>query len=336
MSRAKRGSGMDYFYNAALFGVPNGFNNNPAANRERMLENNIQRNIAELAVNRFKWEGLPESIDPRFLEMTLLLNGLAVFYWDRRFDKLLCVKASSTGYVNFMDWPTSFTVIGPGAKIGEGKNSQTTFAPKMLSAFNPFVDRSDKDRDKGIPMWPNYFRQSELDTIMIFSTRLARTDHTLEINTANARQNKFVTSSANTKLSMVNLARQVDEGVNVIQPADSALMENIGVVDLGVQPDLFDKLSILRTRWWNECMGLLGIDNANQDKKERLVADEVSANDAQTDSMRHVALNARRQAVEYINEVFELDIKVEFNVEVEKMAQEMAVSQGINSESETE
>ena len=335
MSTLKRGSGMDYFYNHALFGVPSGYQNNQAANRERLLEQNIQRNIAELAVNRFKWDGLPEAIDPRFLEMTLLLNGLAVFYWDDRFDKLLCVKASPTGYVNFMDWPTSFTIIGPGSQISDIEG-QTTFMPKRLSAFNPFADRSEKDRRKGIPMWPNYFRQSEIDTILIFATRLAKTDHTLEINTGNARQNKVITSTANTKLSMVNIGRQIDEGVNAIQPKDAATMDNISVVDLGIDPDLFDKLSILRTRWWNECMGLLGIDNANQDKKERLVAAEVGANDSQTDSMRYVALNARRQAADYINTVFDLDIKVEYNVEVEQMAREAAVNNGIDPESESE
>lgn len=333
---AKRGSGMDYYYNATLFGVASPYQNNPAVNRERLIQRNIERNIAELAVNRFKWTGLPKSIDPRFLEMTLLLNGLAIFYWDDDYEQLLAVKASATGYVNFMDWPVQYTVIGPGSKILEiGGN--TTFMPKMLSGFIPFALRSKKEaKRQAFPVWPNYFRQSEIDTIALYASRLAKTDMTLEVNTANARQSKVVTSTTNTQLSMVNLARQIDEGVNVIQPKDAGMMDNITALDLGVDPDLFDKLSILRTRWWNECMGLLGIDNANQDKKERLVAAEVGANDSQTDSMRFVALNARREGVKHINEIFDLNIEVDFNTEVEAMAQQMAAQQGIDNEQPSE
>lgn len=332
-----RASGMDYFYNAALFGARSPFQNNPSANRQRLIQRNLERNIAELAVNRFKWTNLPKSIDPRFLEITLLINGLAIFYWEDRYDKLLVAKASATGYVNFMDWPLEYTVIGPGSQVND-INGQATMIPKRLSGFIPFADTRNKDAQRqAFPMWPNFFRQSELDTIEIYASRLATTDTTLEINTENARQNKFVTASTNSQLSMVNLVRQQTEGVRVIQAKDPGLLENLQAIDLGINPDLFDKLSIIRTRWWNECMGLLGIDNANQDKKERLVAAEVGANDSQTDSMRYVALQARQQALEYINEIFkdkltDGPIKVEFNAEVEAQAQAMAANNGINTD----
>jgi hypothetical protein len=264
----------------------------------------------------------------------MLFNGLTVFYWDDSYEKLLCVKGSPTGYVNFMDWPIAFTVIAPGSQMN-AIQGQTTMMPKELSSFIPFVTKENKDeRRLAFPVWPNYFRRSEIDTIRIYSTRLATTDVTLEINTRNARQNKVVTSTTNNQLSMVNLARQIDEGVNVIQPKDAGMMDNISAVDLGIDYHLFDSVSILRTRWWNECMGLLGIDNANQDKKERLVADEVSANNGQTDSMRYVALQARREGIKHINRVFGLNIEVEFNTEVEAMARQMAANNGIDPEAD--
>jgi hypothetical protein len=65
-------------------------------------------------------------------------------------------------------------------------------------------------------------------------------------------------------------------------------------------------------------MGYLGIDNANQDKKERLVADEVDANDSQTSLMRNVNLQARQEACLLINKIYGLDVWVEYNTEVEK------------------
>lgn len=69
---------------------------------------------------------------------------------------------------------------------------------------------------------------------------------------------------------------------------------------------------IAKSKLWNECMGLLGINNANQDKKERLVAAEVGANDEQVEATRNIALNARQQACDRINDMFGLDISVDF------------------------
>lgn len=319
-------SGIDYYYNAALFGVTTGFANKPSAQREQAIAQMIEHSISELAVNRFKWTGLPDSISPRFLEMALLLNGQVVFYWDDDYDKLICAKASSSGYVNFADEPTSFTVMGPGipqSGIADG----VAFVPKQIGAYIPMVHADldeAKKRKRAISVWPNYFRRSEIQMISIYASRLATTDRTLEINTRNARRNKVLASTPNTQLSVVNLSRQIDEGVDGIQYSNSLNPNDIvQTLDLGIDAETFDKLHVLRTRWWNECMGLLGIDNANQDKKERLVAAEVGANDSQTDSMRYVSLNARREYIGRVNDVFGLNIKVDFNTEVEQQAEQM-------------
>jgi len=339
MSANKRGSGMFSYFNVGLFGGQTNFNNTPAVQRERYIHAMLERNIAELAVNRFKWDGLPDSVDPRFLEVALLTNGLVVWYWDDAFNKLLAVKASSTGYVNFQDQPTAFTVVGPGLKTNGIESAGKGFnAGKYLAAYIPSVHAEAADRQrKAIPMWPNYFRQSELDIIQIYASRLATIERTLEINSKNARRTKILKTTADTQLSVVNANRQIDEGIEAVQ-VTGAMRDGdfVEALDLGINPDSYDKLSILRTRWWNECMGLLGIDNANQDKKERLVAAEVGANDTQTDSMRFVNLNARKIALEQINDVFgdklDNEITVEFNVEVEAQAQQVAAMSGVNQE----
>jgi hypothetical protein len=132
--------------------------------------------------------------------------------------------------------------------------------------------------------------------------------------------NKFVVSNEQQKLSTTNINRAITEGQNGIQVAGPLQdLEFVKVLDLGVNPDNIEKLHILRTRMWNECMGLLGIDNANQDKKERLVSAEVDANSDQTSMHRFVNLNARRMACEQINKVFDdLNVSVDYYTEEEK------------------
>lgn len=328
-------SGLDFYYDSRLYGDGR-FNRTPGAMREKAIQAMLERSIAELALNRFKWSNLPDSVDPRFLEISLLFNGLAVWYWDNDFDKLVAVNGTGTGYMNYLQHPVSFTVIGPGARILDGDGASGSFAPKTLGAYLPEAHSELEDKEKrrkAIGMWPNYLRIPEIDVINIYSSRLATIDRTLEINTKNARRNKVITVTANNQLSIENISRQIDEGVEQISVKGAADPNTvIDSIDLGILPDAYEKLSILRSRWWNECMGLLGIDNANQDKKERLVKAEVGANDAQTDSMRFVALNARREAIKSINYVFGLNIEVDFNVEVEAQAAQVANDNGIDME----
>jgi hypothetical protein len=63
-------------------------------------------------------------------------------------------------------------------------------------------------------------------------------------------------------------------------------------------PFVADKLSIEKNKMWNECMTFLGVDNANTDKKERAVDDEIQANNEQIELSAHAMLKARERAAE--------------------------------------
>lgn len=321
----KAGTGADEIYASHIFGQYGQYNHNQGIARERAIYQEHMRNIGELAINRYTWTGFPESVDLRFMELCLYYTSLAVFYHDDTYDKDLVVRGSGTGYVNMLDNPVSFNVIGPGTLTNDATGPG--MFNKTLSAYDP-IRHNPKDAEskrKCIPIWGNAMRHPIMSTVRIYAQRLAWVDRTLEINTRNARRTKIIRGSAQTQLSKVNVARSMDQGDELIVVTD-ALMQDptfLDTIDLQINPDSYDKLSIYRTRVWNELMGLLGIDNANQDKKERLVESEVGANDSQTDSFRYINLNAREQAAKQIKDVFGHDIKVEFRVEVEAEAKQL-------------
>ena len=66
-----------------------------------------------------------------------------------------------------------------------------------------------------------------------------------------------------------------------------------------------------KRRIWNEAMTFLGVKNNGAEKRERLVAEEADGSD-DVEAMRFVMLNARQQACNQINEMFGLDISVDF------------------------
>jgi len=289
------------------------FLNNPKSNRKALIERMYIRVLTELSCNRFKWVGLPDSIDTRFLELTLFNKALAVFYFDKEFDRYLCLQAAGTGKVNMYDNPTTFTVIG-----------NTMGGSKTLTA------------KECVPIWSNYLRVPDWDIVMVYATRLAQLDRTIEINLDAMRYNYMVFVDENERQSYVNIMRQHTEGQPIIfgtSQLGQQIGEKIQAFPVSIDKDVVLNLQLSKSKLWNECMTMLGINNANQDKKERLVAAEVGANDDQVAASRGISLNSRQYAAEQINKMFDLSVSVRWDMDSEgsSMPDGMTITRGLGS-----
>lgn len=298
-------NGADMAYDAHLTNTP--FRAKPQSDAQAQLERMHLRFLTELSLNRFRWIGLPPEIDPRFLEVTMLYQGYGLFYYDKRFARYMFTKASTSGMLNAYDNPSKFRSIA-------------TRYPGM----NVFTYKETTGAGVGVPVWPNLTRTSDLDIVLIAASRLARTDRTIDINLDNARHNKFVLSTQRTRLSMENISREMEQGNNSIKvdaKAGNSLgdLDFIKAVDLGINPDHIEKLHIIRTRLFNDACTMLGIDNSNEDKKERLVSAEVDAGADKTLMVRYANLQARQYACTQINDAYGLNVWVEYNTEIDKM-----------------
>lgn len=261
------------------------------AERTALINRMLTRVLIEYSTNRFKWENLPPTVNPRFLEMTLLSNALVVFYDDPDYG-YLALRGAGAGEANMYDDPTRYIVYG-----------------------NSFVNKYIHARDC-VPIWANYMRVPDLDIIFNYASRIAEIDRTLEINAINARRTKIVVAGENQRLSHAQINRMIDSGEGTLFLTPEAVNNfPISNVDLTMDKEMLEKLHIYRARVWAECMGLLGINNANQEKKERLVSGETEANNEQVLASRAVALNSRREAVDRINEKYGLEIKVSYNID---------------------
>ena len=294
-----------------------GFKKNPANRQEQLIENMYIRLLTDLAASRFKWSGVPEEIDLRFLELTLFYQALSVFYHDGRYDKFMSLRANMNGWLDYQNNPTGYNVIG---------NNFTSVSVSAVRDTKVFKENEDSNTKvfetigKGIPIWANKQRIPDIDIVLIYAKKLATFDRTVEINSLNARMPKVVLTNEAMNLTMSNISRQIEEGQNNLKVKGNFDLESIKALDLGIDPLTILNMDIVRDRQWNKCMTLLGIESANADKKERLVSDEVTANGDQTSMMRFVNLNERRAAVKKINKYYKLDIEVEYYTDEERNA----------------
>lgn len=265
--------------------------------RKAWLTRMYERVLSEMAMNRFTWEGLPDTVDHRFLEITLLQKALAVFYYDEEYGRFMALRASGSGITNMYDNPTEFRVYG---------NSMLN---KTLKA------------SECVPIWSNYWRTPDWDIIRIYSQRLAEADRTTEINMLNTRHPVVLAVDANERLTMENAFRNVQEGQPVIFGTENmqlgSITDKIYSFDLGgSNNNNLQDIMTAKVRIWNEALTLLGIMNVNSEKKERMVVEEASGSSGQVMAMRAVAMNSRQAACEQINRMYpEINVSVNWNLD---------------------
>lgn len=74
-----------------------------------------------------------------------------------------------------------------------------------------------------------------------------------------------------------------------------------------------DELSIEKTRIWNDFNTTIGYPNANTEKRERLVTDEVNSNNVQTKGLREVWRANLNHCAEIYNSLFGQNIRFDLN-----------------------
>lgn len=279
--------------------------NNPAELSVEFIQAMLERIVGELCINRFNWQGLPESVDTRFLEVTAYNFALAVVFLDEVSGKLLVCRATPSQGYDMNQNPRSFKL-----------------QPLSNGTLPQHLRNLELSARKVVPVWGNALRIPDADIVSFYSSRIAQTERTIDINLKAARLTKILAYNENSQLSAQNINRMLENGdasipVNMTM---GQLKDMVDVLDMGVHPEQIERLSVVRDRFWNNLMGLLGINNANQDKKERLVASEVEGNDDQIGNFRRINLNWRQKAADQITakwpELLTERVRVDYHTDI--------------------
>lgn len=242
--------------------------------------------LVELSIAMFEWKNLPDTVDPRFLELTLFTDGQAVFFKD-----------DVVGFVALQN------ALGGNMDIYRIPKDRRAYAVNGFSA-----NLTDKD---SVIIWNNMLHTNSMTDVTMYAKRLYNIDRAIDVN-ANAQKTPLlIRCDEQQRLTLKNIYMQYDGNQPVIF-GDKGLMDKpIDVLTTGA-PYVADRLYELKTQYWNEALTYLGITNTNQTKKERMLTEEVSSNLGSTYASRYSRLESRRQACKQINDMFGLDIWVDY------------------------
>lgn len=243
--------------------------------------------LMSIALSCFKWENLPDSIDERFLELTLANRGSCLFFKDEELG-FLTLPANLSGQLNVYNIP----------KIRQAFAS---------TGYNKMCD--DKD---SVIIFNNYLHFSTLSVVEHYAIRLYEMQRTIDVNVKAQKTPKIFKSNEQQRLTLQNIFMKYEGNEDAIFIDKDFDMNALQVFDTSA-PYVADKIRMLMSQTFSNFLNDLGIEAITTEKKERINEAETESTKGYVEIGRNIFLNARKQACNEINRMFDLNINVEFN-----------------------
>lgn len=235
--------------------------------------------IMQIAMNRFRWINLPPTCDERYLEWTLLTEGVATIAFPNAmrgtfYSTRALLKSPPNVYDNYTSWDSV------------GNNSWR-------------FSCNDKN---GVLVWDNCTRMPILEGIDLYATELVHVRRTKQMNRFH-QQIPFVLKGPQEKRAdMANIVKQVAGGELAILGTNGMETIDVDALQTGV-PFIGDKLAADESQVWNRIYTMLGINN-NSYKAERQTQDEIRSLEQPNTFVRMAYLDERRRACDELNRRF--------------------------------
>ena len=267
-----------------------------SAAKNNVSNNQYFKRLAELSMTMFDWQNLPDTVDPRFLELTLFFDGQAVFFEDEELG-YLCLQCLTSGNFDVYRIPIERRAIA-------------------VNGYN-----RDLTRENSVIIYNNYLHCNSVTDCVMFADRMYDLDRTIEINARAQKTPVLIRGTEKQRLSLVNMYQKWDGNEPVIFGDKQLDPNSLQVLNTGA-PYVADKLYGLKTQLWNEALTYLGISNVNMQKRERMVSDEVVRQMGAVIASRYSRLESRRQACEKINDLFGLDVWVDYREDYREVSKQ--------------
>jgi len=259
------------------------------------LQRYFRKYLLQKAISVFKWT-LPEEWDEDYFKYTLY--GL--------------------GYIAVLNTRT-FGVICQGGALG-GYNLY--YRPSYIMVTNPLLKETitaDIDTDCAIiKLQPDY--SSIMDMVGFYADKMALASEALDMNLVNVKTATIFGASNKTQ------AESFKKMYDKLSDGDPAVFIDRQLLDDNGQPNWFPFVQNMTQQYISDKIlsdirkieaefdTEIGIPNANTSKAERLITDEVNANNVETATRCELWLESIKKGVDKANSMYGLSISVDWRV----------------------
>lgn len=302
------------YFNRYVYGILGGSPEFDFANKSKCIHQHISYMLTRTQ-SMFRWEGLPETIPERSLELFLQTNGNICFY--KHAGDLFVFTGGMGGEPDVYYMPTIYTIANPALKLSKS----------LKIGFECVVMPNDSLYLGLMPLFTRYasgMTENELSIkLAIINSRIVDLISAPDDRTK-ASAEKYLSDIADGKLGVI---------------AENAFLDGIRAQPYGTTANsntltnLIEMEQYLKASWFNE----LGL-NANYNmKRESLNSSESQMNNDALLPLVDDMLKCRERATEKVNEMFGTEISVYLSSSWEDNQQEIELEhEQISGQPETD
>lgn len=237
------------------------------------------REMLSLAENVFAFDGVPENVDISYINRNLLQKGSVVWFKDEVMGTI-ALPYTTRGQFDIYGNPTEVDA----------------------RAFNGRYFRRLK-KDEFVIMYDNASRYPIYADIIQMAERISLCVKTNDVNITQQRTPRIWKTSQDMKKSVEDIINNVDCLLENVTTYDSIEWDDLQAV-MAPAPYVADKIDMHLDKLWAEFYRLIGVANIVEQKKERLITDEMNASQGGTIASRYSRFEPRADAIKKINEKF--------------------------------
>lgn len=255
------------------------------------------------SLDTFQWEGLPETVNERMLEWSLNINGSALI--GEVDGSLLALLSNPDGSLNVYGdpagaWGSGFNgfIKHFGLYIPGGEN----LLPINENGDNAVNAVLCKDNKLMYP-FNNYIREA--------AERISDAQRSVDTIAISLKSPVLITCEEKDVQNVKKILSDTTTNIPFVLGMGGLPYDTFKVIDMGANPEALKTLCEYRENQISQIREKMGIsNNPENDKRERLLVDEVNVNNMQTVFSVSGRLKERQEFAERCNAFFGTNISV--------------------------
>lgn len=247
-----------------------------------------RQDLRQLYSSVFRWNNMPKEIDMLVVERWLMDIGHVAFFKDAELGEYIILPFTYAGKLDVYGNPVDITVYGS-------------------NGYNRVLKRGEY-----VPIYDNLLKVTNARILETYATRMAEVDRVIDVNIAAQKTPVLIEGDSDTIDSVKTAYNQFRQNEPVIVSHKGALQSTLSVYKTDA-PIVFPQLQVQKKDMLDEILAFVGILNVGRYKSQHMIRSEVLAVNGLGFAERTVRNDPRDIAVKNINDMFGLDISVEYS-----------------------
>lgn len=284
----------------------------------------------KLALSMFEWVNLPDTMDARYLELSLYLYGQCALFKDKEYG-FINTNCNASSPVNIYGLPTKLNCYS-----FDFQRDKLLYTGLKNTTGDP--DLQEKIDNQAILVMNDWNRIPTCITLDLFAYRLYEVERSLDVNIKTSKFPLLIRTSEKQKHSMLQFYTKFTGNEPIIVADKNSFDDSdISVIRTDVKL-ITDDLTSYKKQIWNEALTFLGINNIVDEKKERLISNEADSNNELINLNLQSYLAPRQLACKQFNECYnpekEISVRVrsDLNNTIKQMMSVVSQYQNLNKE----